>query len=77
MIKWIVKKYAIGLINNLLEDYHDDVDKVKDLLNLWIARVDKILYTLRSMLSKLDDNQLSDDEVEKTIDELTTAIKQW
>lgn len=77
MIKWIVKKYVIGLINNLLKEYQDDVDKVKDLLNLWIARVDKILYALRSMLSKLDDNQLSDDEVEKTIDELTTAIKEW
>ncbi len=77
MIKWIVKKYVIGLINNLLKEYQDDVDKVKDLLNLWIVRVDKILYALRSMLSKLDDNQLSDDEVEKTIDELTTAIKEW
>lgn len=77
MIKWIVKKYVISLANNLLKDYQNDIDKVKDILNLWIGRVDKILYTLRSMLSKLDDNQLSDDEVEKTIEEITTMIKQW
>ena len=76
-MKKIITWWLCRQVNNLLEEYQDAVDRVKDTLNLWIARIDKILYALRSMLSKLDDNQLSDDEVEKTIDELTTAIKEW
>ena len=77
MLKWIIKKYLIGFVNDLLEDYVENVDKAKSTLNLWINRIDKILYTLKSMLSKLDDNQITDEEIQQSIDEITSCIKEW
>jgi hypothetical protein len=77
MIKWIIKKYLVGFVNDLLEDYKEDVDICKDTLNLWIKRIDKVLFTLRSMLSKLDDNKISDDEIQQSVEEITTCIKEW
>jgi hypothetical protein len=77
MIKWIIKKYLVGCVNDLLEDYKENVDICKDTLNLWIKRIDKVLFTLRSMLSKLDDNKISDDEIQQSVEEITTCIKEW
>lgn len=77
MIKWFAKKYVIGLLNDLLSEYKNDIDKAKDTLNLWIGRIDKVLFTLRSMLEKLDDNKVTDDEVEQITSDITTAIKEW
>ena len=77
MIKWIIKKYLVGFVNDLLEDYKENVDICKDMLNLWIKRIDKVLFTLRSMLSKLDDNKISDDEIQQSVEEITTCIKEW
>lgn len=77
MIKFFAKKYVIGIVNDLLVGHKENVDKVKDTLNTWISRIDKVLFALRSMLTKLDDNQITDEEVEKTIEEITTTIKEW
>ena len=77
MIKYFAKKYVIGLVNDLLNDYKDDIEKAKLTLELWVKRIDKILNTLRSMLNKLDDNKITDEEVEQVTNEITSAIKEW
>ena len=77
MIKFFAKKYVIGIVNDLLVEHKENVDKMKDTLKVWISRIDKVLFALRSMLTKLDDNQITDEEVEKTIEEITTTIKEW
>ncbi len=77
MLMWIIKRYAISAVNDVLKDYAENVDTVKDTLNLWISRIDKVLFALRSLLLKLDDNQITDEEVEKTVEELSIAIKEW
>lgn len=77
MIKWFAQKYLISLVNDLLEEYKEDIDRAKDILKVWIARIDKILYTLRSLLKKLEDNQITDEEVEEVTKEITTCIKEW
>lgn len=77
MIKFFAKRYVIGIVNDLLVEHKENVDKVKETLNIWISRIDKVLFALRSMLTKLDDNQITDEEVEKTIEEITTTIKEW
>lgn len=77
MIKYIAKKYVCNMINGLLEDYAENVDKVKITLTLWIARIDKVLFALRSILSKLDDNKLTDDEIQSSIDEVKNVVNEW
>lgn len=77
MIKFFAKKYAIGIVNDLLVEHKENVDKVKETLNVWVSRIDKVLFALRSMLAKLADDKITDEEVEKTIEDITTTIKEW
>ena len=77
MIKYFAKKYVVGLVNDLLDDYKSNIEKAKLTLELWVKRIDKILNTLRSMLNKLDDNKITDEEVEEITTEITSTIKEW
>lgn len=77
MIKWAIKKYIMGKVNGLLERYNDNVDVVRDKLKVWIARLDKILFAFRSLLEKLDDNKIDDEEIDQTLADVEIVIKNW
>lgn len=77
MIKWFVTKVIIGKVNDLLEQYSKDVNKVKDTLQVWIARLEKILSCFKSTLSKLDDGKIDSEEIDQTVAEIETVIKEW
>ena len=77
MFTWIVKKVVCGKVNDLLAQYKDDVESVKSTLNVWIVRIKAILQCLENMLKKLDDNELSPDDVKDINEEIKTHIKEW
>ena len=77
MFTWFVKKVVCGKVNDLLDEYKDNVSKVKDTLQKWISRIDKILFALRSLLSKLEDNQIDNDEIDQTVAEIEKVIAEW
>ena len=77
MLKFVIKRYIINKVNGLLDEYKDNVSKVKDTLQKWISRIDKILFALRSLLSKLEDNQIDSDEIDQTVAEIEQVIKEW
>ena len=77
MFEWIVKKVVCGKVNDLLDEYKYNVSKVKETLQKWISRIDKILFALRSLLSKLEDNQIDSDEIDQTVAEIEQVIKEW
>ena len=77
MFAWFVKKVVCGKVNDLLAQYKDDVESVKSTLNVWIVRIKAILQCLENMLKKLDDNELSLDEVKDINEEIKTLIKEW
>lgn len=77
MVKFVIKRYIINKVNSLLDEYKDNVSKVKDTLQKWISRIDKILFTLRSLLSKLGDNQIDSEEIDQTVAEIEQVIKEW
>ena len=77
MIEWIVKKVLCGKINKLLDEYKGDVVKAKTMLQIWTERMEKVLACFKSMLAKLDDNQLSSDEVKEAVDEVNKLVKEW
>ena len=77
MCAWIVKKVIMGKVNDLLEEYKGDVSKVKDTLQLWIARLEKILSCFKSLLTKLDDGKIDDEEIDETAAEVENLIKEW
>lgn len=77
MTKCILKKFILKKINELLSDYDTNVTKAKQTLELWSTRAQKILDCLKKMLEKLEDNQVSDEEVEQAVDELKTLVEGW
>ena len=76
-MQWIVKKVVCGKINSLLKEYQGNIDTVRKTLKVWIERLRKVLGLFESILAKVDDNELSSDEVKEADDEVNTFIKEW
>ena len=77
MIKWFAKKYILGKVNDLLEVNQDNVVKVKNTIDTWVGRLQKILDCLKNILSKLDDNKLDSEEIDDSVAEIQKVVKSW
>lgn len=77
MIKWFAKKYVLGKVNDLLEVNQTNVVKVKNTIDTWVGRLQKILECLKNILSKLDDNKLDSEEIDDSVAEIQKVVKQW
>lgn len=77
MIDWLIKKVIVSKVNGLLKDYQGNVDKVNTILKRWIARLQKILDCCEKLLSKLDDGEISADEINEAAEDITQVVKEW
>lgn len=77
MFQWLVKKVIIGKVNDLLEVNQDNVVKVKNTIDTWVGRLQKILDCLKNILSKLDDNKLDSEEIDDSVAEIQKVVKSW
>lgn len=77
MINWIVKKVLIGKVNGLLKKHSGDVETVRTVLTKWTERIKEVLSCFQSVLEKIEDNELSPNEVDAISDEVTALIKEW
>lgn len=77
MFQWLVKKVIIGKVNDLLEVNQDNVTKVKNIIDTWVGRLQKILECLKNILSTLDDNKLDSEEIDDSVAEIQKVVKQW
>lgn len=77
MFQWLVKKVILGKVNDLLEANQDNVVKVKNTIDTWVGRLQKILDCLKNILSKLDDNKLDSEEIDDSVAEIQKVVKQW
>lgn len=77
MFKWIVKKVILSKLNDTLDLYKDDVSKIKNILQVWIVRLEKIISCFKSLLSKFDDGKIDDEEIDQTVADIEIIIKGW
>lgn len=77
MFEYIIKKWIIGKINDLLEDNKNNVDKIKEILSTWITRFQSILTYLESTMKKVDDHTITEDELNECVAEVEKVIKEW
>jgi len=77
MFQWLVKKVIIGKVNDLLEVNQTNVVKVKNTIDTWVGRLQKILDCLKNILSKLDDNKLDSEEIDDSVAEIQKVVKSW
>lgn len=73
----IIRKFILKSLNKLLDEYKENVGKARGTVKLWLSRADSIASCLKSLSQKLEDNKLTDDELEQTIEEVKTLIESW
>lgn len=76
-MKWLVKRVILGKVNDLLEVNQTNVVKVKNTIDTWVGRLQKILDCLKKILSKLDDNKLDSEEIDDSVAEIEKVVKSW
>ena len=81
MIKSLVislaKKYIISAINDLLEKNKENVGYICEKINYWTTKLTIIIELLKRISSRCSDGKLEDDEVDKTVNEIETIIKNF
>ena len=77
MLEWIVKKVICGKVNDLLKKHKGNVDKTKDVLKSWILRIQKLMACTERLLAKLDDGEITSEEIKQATEEVTNLIKEW
>lgn len=77
LIKKYVKDYVIKKINELLKKYKNDVNKVLETINYWTLRLSLIIELLKKISSRCSDNELDDEEVNDSLNEINEIIKQF
>lgn len=77
MMTWIIKKVICSKVNGLLKAYEKDVSKARETLKTWTGRIKKVLACLEGALAKLDDNELTAEELRETGDDLAKVVREW
>lgn len=73
----IVRKFAINQLNNLLSAYKSDIDTARKNVNVWLKRAEAITKFLNLLSAKLEDNNLTEDELKSTIEEFKQMLEDW
>lgn len=73
----LAKKYVISTINELLEKNKSNVGYICEKINYWIEKLSLIMEMLKKINSRCSDGNLDNEEVDKTVDELETLIKNF
>lgn len=77
MIKYIIRKWILNQINNLLSKYETNILTVRNTLTSWIAKLELIITIFKRTLTRLEDNKLTDEEIDDTISDIEKTIKEW
>ena len=77
MIKYIIRKWILKQINNLLSKYETNILTVRNTLTSWITKLELIITIFKRTLTRIEDNKLTDEEVDDTISDIEKTIKEW
>ena len=77
MIKYIIRKWILKQINNLLSKYETNILIVRNTLTSWITKLELIITIFKRTLTRLEDNKLTNEEIDDTISDIEKTIKEW
>lgn len=64
-------------INNLLSKYETNILTVRNTLTSWITKLELIITIFKRTLTRIEDNKLTDEEIDDTISDIEKTIKEW
>ena len=73
----LAKKYIISAINDLLDKNKENVGYICEKINYWTTKLTIIIELLKKINARCSDGNLDNDEVDKTVDEIETLIKEF
>ena len=77
MIKYIIRKWILNQINNLLSKYETNILTVRNTLTSWITKLELIITIFKRTLTRIEDNKLTNEEIDDTISDIENTIKEW
>ena len=77
MIKYIIRKWILKQINNLLSKYETNILIVRNTLTSWITKLELLITIFKRTLTRIEDNNLTDEEIDDTISDVEKTIKEW
>lgn len=73
----IAKRYLIRTVNDLLADNRGNVTKITGTIGIWTERLSKVLDCLKRINARVADGRLEDEEVEESLKEVETLIREF
>ena len=73
----LAKKYVISSLNDLLDKNKENVGYICEKINYWTTKLSLIIELLKKINSRCSDGNLDNEEVDKTVDEIETLIKEF
>ena len=64
-------------INNLLSKYETNILTVRNTLTSWITKLELIITIFKRTLTRIEDNKITDEEIDDTISDIEKTIKEW
>ena len=74
---WLLKKLAVNAINRLLKVYDKDVQSFLEKIDLNMRRIQRIAALFQSLKKRLKDGNISQEEVEQTVQDIKTTVEEW
>ena len=71
LVKWGVKKWLVGVVDNALAKYNVNIDRARAIVATAIANVEAVIAFLKSLDGKLADGKLTEAEADEIIAEAT------
>ena len=71
LVKWGVKKWLVGVVDNALAKYNVNIDRARAIVATAIAKVEAVIAFLKSLDGKLADGKLTEEEADEIVAEAT------
>ena len=73
----LVKRFIVKFVNKQLKENAGNISKVKEVVTLWSSRIKRVLFCLECLLSKLDDNEITAEEIKQASDDINALVQEW
>lgn len=74
---WLLKHLAIRAINRLLKTYDKDVQTFLEKIDQHMRRIQRVAGLFQSLKKRLKDGNISQEEVEQTVQDIKTTVEEW
>ena len=71
LVKWGVKKWLVGVVDNALAKYNVNIDRARAIVATAIAKVEAVIAFLMSLDGKRADGRLTEEEADEIVAEAT------